>query len=451
MSRHLRRACVRIAIAIGLAAAVSPPRLVAGAQPSAIERALGFLLSQQIAALVDVTVNGTRVLDFPGDWPQQFSVPGGGGLVVRDVSPFTAAFIHHALTTIVPFDRRSLGATDVDLLAAHVMRRRAVRFMKGFASPTGAADAGTFGFWPYDIDPATPDPLLTLVLTAELRGPILGGRRVPINFPIYPSTLAIPSDADVTATTYAALLDDALWDGGTSSGVPFERFFVDWRDTGAVPRRLNPWWLPPASGAFLTWLTYRDQPFPRFPNDVDLVVNANVLYALGRYQRLAVPGAAEAAGLINLAVALGLHRGHLQEISNYYPDNFAFQYAVTRAYREGHVAALAPAVGVIAADLEAAARVRADGAVYWDHGAPQLNTAFAVLALLNAGRRGVLVDRAIDFLASEQNALGGFDEATFFVARTDGGQVSEFSSASFTTAMALEAFARHELAAVDRR
>jgi hypothetical protein len=168
--------------------------------------------------------------------------------------------------------------------------------------------------------------------------------------------------------------------------VAFERFLVDWRDLGVVPRRLNPPWLPPASGAFLTWLTYRHRPLPRFPNDVDLVVNANVLYALARYGRLGVPGADQAVALINLATALGLHRGRLEEITAYYPDNLAFGYAVSRAFFEGPVPALEPSVRILADDLEASVRFRPDGTAYWDKGEPHLNTAFAVLTLLNARR-----------------------------------------------------------------
>ncbi len=69
-----------------------------------------------------------------------------------------------------------------------------------------------------------------------------------------------------------------------------------------------------------------------------------------------------------------------------------------------------------------------------------------MLTLLNAGRRSGIVDRAIAYLMAEQNALGGFDEATFFIGRTDGGQVFELRSASLTTAVVLEALARDELA-----
>lgn len=429
-----------LALCVGLSV---PSSLVAGDRGSPIERAIGFLYLHQVRQPLDVVVDGVRVVDFPGNWPQHFNLQQWKAFGARDVSPFTVAFIHHALTHVVEENRRTVGLTRFDLNVARVMRRRAVAFMKRFESAPGAPDAGTFAFWPYDADPATPDLRLTLLLTAWLKGPILGGQRVPINLPIYPSPLAIPSDADVTATTYAALLDDAIVDRGPGSEVAFERFFVDWRDLRVVPRRLNPAWLPPGSGAFLTWLTYRDQPLPLFPNDVDLVVNANVLYALARYDRLDVPGVAEAVGLINLVTAAGLHRERLEEITHYYPDNLAFQYVVSRAFREGPVPALEPAVGILADDLEASVLLRADGAAYWDKGDPHLNTAFAVLTQLNAGRHTPIIDRAIDYLISEQNALGGFDEATFFVGRTDSGHIFEFTSASFTTAMVLEALVRH--------
>jgi len=408
---------------------------------SPIQRAIGYLASTQLRASLDLLVDGRRVVDFSGDWPESFSLTGDAALRIRDVSPFTVVFIHHALAQL---SVRTTGVTAGDLELARVMRRRAIRFARAFESPAGAPDAGTFAFWPYDTDPATPGPLLTLLLTGRLGGPILGGQRVPINMPAYPRTLAIPSDADVTATTYASLLDDEVEDGGSGSPVRFERFFVDWRDLGIVPRRVNPSWLAPASGTFLTWLTYRAQPLPIFPNDVDLVVNANVLYALGRYGRLTVPGVAEAVAAINLVTALGLHRDRLTELTQYYPDNFAVQYAVSRAFHEGRVSQLEPAVRVLADDLERAAIVRADGSVYWDHGDPQLNTAFAVLTLLNAGRRTPLVDRAIDYLVAEQGPLGGFPAATFFLARTDSGVTFHFSSAPFTTAIALEALARYQ-------
>ncbi len=411
-----------------------------------IKRALAFLLARQVQEPLDVMVDGERVRDYPGDWPQYFSLRGRPALRVRDASPFMVAFIHHSLTHVVKENREPLGLSRRDVRAAREMRQRAVSFLSRFESPVGAPDAGTFGFWPYDQHPESPKPRVEQALVSWLRGPILGGERVPLNLVVFPSPLAIPSDADVTATTYAALLDDARLDGGPGSDVPFHQFFVDWRDRGDVPRRLNPSWLPPASGVFLTWLTYREPGAPLFPNDVDLVVNANVLFALGRSGRLDVPGVPEAVEMIRLVTALGLHRDRFEELTEYYPDNFVFHYAVSRAYHEGGVTGLVPAVEILADDLETSAIERADGTAYWDRGAPQLNTAFAILTLLNAGRESPLVVRAAAYLASEQNRAGGYDAAPFFFGRADGGQVFEFSSAAFTTGMVLEALARTALA-----
>lgn len=436
-----------LTFALALGAAWPAAKALSADQAAApIRRALGFLLVRQVREPLDVFPGGERGRDYPSDWPQFFSLRGRPALRVRDVSPFMVAFIHHSLTQVVEENRRPLGLSRRDVRAARDMRRRAVEFLSRFESRAGAPDAGTFGFWPYDAHPGVPKPPVENALFAWLRGPILGGERVPLNLRVFPSPLAIPSDADVTATTYAALLDDARLDGGRVSDVPFQQFFVDWRDVGDVPRRLNPPWMAPATGAFLTWLTYREPSAPPFPNDVDLVVNANVLFALGRYHRLDVPGVPEAIELICQATALGLHRDHLEEITEYYPDNFVFHYAVSRAFHEGGVALLAPAVEILADDLEASAIERRDGSVYWDRGAPHLNTAFAILTLLNAGRETPLVARAAAFLAAEQNVAGGYDAPPFFFGRADGGQVFEFSSAAFTSAITLEALARHALA-----
>jgi hypothetical protein len=422
------------------------PAVSANENEASIRRAIRFLQAQQVEEPLDVVIDGERVRDLPGDWPQYFVLQGTKAPRVRDVSPFMVAFIHHALALAVEENRGPMGLRDRDIAAARKMRQRAVQFLSRFESSENAPDAGTFAFWPYDGNPDFPRPAVERALISWLRGPVLGGARVPWNLRIFPTPLAIPSDADVTATTYAVLLDDAQIDSGPDRATPFHTFFADWRDLGVVPRRKNPSWLPPESGAFLTWLTYREPGAPLFPNDVDLVVNANVLFALGRYGRLDVPGVAEAVELIDRVVALGLHRDRIGEVAEYYPDNLVFHYAVSRAFHEGVVVELAPAVETLADELEAAAIESADGTAHWDRGAPHLNTAFALLTLLNAGRKTGLAGRAATYIAREQRRAGGYDTAPFFFGRADGGQVFEFSSAAFSTAMALEALSRYELA-----
>lgn len=417
------------------------PATRADPRGDAVRRALFYLQLTQVKRPLDVTVGGLRVRDEPGDWPQRFRLAGSDGFAVRDVSPFTVAFIHHALTAIDDADP-TLGLGPGDVERARALRRRAAGFLRRFESPPGSPDAGTFGFWPPDTDPDRPRPLTEALLMAWLQGPILGGDRVPLNLVIYPAPMAVPTDADVTAAVAVALRDDARLDGGPEAPVPLAGFVADWRDLGEVPLRRSPDWLPPASGAFLTWLAYTAGPPGTAPNDVDLVVNANVLFALGRLDRLDTPGVADAVALIDAVVAAGVHRDEPESITEYYPDNLAFRFAVSRAYGEGGVWQLGPAVEILADEVEASAIHEPDGTAHWDLGAPQLDTAFAVLTLVHAGRGGELVDAAVAYLIREQGALGGYDEATFFVARADGGQVFEFSSRAFTTAMVLEAIVR---------
>ncbi|MBX7257727.1 MAG: hypothetical protein K1Y02_15305 [Candidatus Hydrogenedentes bacterium] len=422
--------------------------LCAGCPPSksSLSQALGFLQVTQTTSWEESTGASGSAADFEGDWPQFFHFKSVPNYRIREVSPFVVAFIHHALTLIHESNADALGLSQAEIDAARNMRQRAVLFMKRFESAEGEPDAHTYGFWPHDRNSLSPISPLETLAQSIMKGPLLGGDRVPLNLDYFPRALAIPTDADVTATTYTTLLDDALLDGGPGPAVSFEQFFADWRDTGAIPLRLTPDWLPHASGAYLTWLSYLAPPDAPIPNDVDLVVDANVLYALARHGKTDTPGFAETVALINSAVQQGLHRTRFEDLSSYYPDSFVFHYCVSRAYFEGPVPGLAAAVNALADDLEASARIRADGTVCWDKGDPHLNTAFAVLTLLNAGRDSELLDGAIDYLqASQDPRCGSWNEAVFFIARTDGGQVIEWESSALTTAMALEAIARFRL------
>ena len=453
----------------------------AGASPLA--RALHYLQTTQTTADEEARSGA----DWAGDWPQYVAPNDAPDVSIRDVSPFMVTFIHHALTRatddfaqMTPGQRAALGVPPEASDDARAMRQAAVVFMRRFEVPAGDPAAGTYGFWPRDRLPATPpDWLLSGLAFSYFRGPVLVGTLGPATIGFYPPLLAIPPDADDTATIYAALLDDGVHDAGTApemtyapdmgqvpadgtgdavspvlrrtrrsdaTGARLARFFSDWRDLGQAPRRLNPPWLPAASGAFLTQLAYDDPPGVPTPNDVDLVVNANVLRALARYGRLDTPGAAEAVALINAAVAAGYQRTAPDEISIYYPDNFAFHYCVSRAYREGPVAGLAPAVAGLADELEATVLWRDDGTAYWDKGDPALNTALAALTLMNADRRGPTLDAAIAYLLSQQDAVyGGWPAGVFFVGRMTNGAVLGWRSAAMTTAMCLEALCEYEV------
>jgi hypothetical protein len=423
--------------ACGSTAGPSP----AGSSPElkAIEGAFSFLRNQQVI----VTTQERGAVDYEGNWPQFFFLKELPSVRIRDVSPFIVSFIHHALAHLVEDHAGALGLNPEQLATARSMRQQAIDLLRQFEAAPWDPARGTYGFWPYDVaGPSFTVPVQSALL-ALAKGPVLHGMRTPINFDIFPDALAIPSDADVTATTFAALLDDALLDGGNGVRSSPETFLSDWRDTGEVPLRFRPSWLPEESGVFLTWLPYGS---PWTPNDVDLVVNANVLFALARYGLLEAPGVSEAIDLINQATRQGLHRTHHEEIALYYPDNYCFHYAVSRAYCEGPVPALQPAVEILADDLERSSLEDNDGAAHWDKGTPELNTAFAVLTLMNAGRRTPLIAKGIKYLNPRQFVPpGNRAEGVFFFGRSDGGLEIRWVSQSFTAAMILEALCRFAL------
>jgi hypothetical protein len=421
-----------------------PTPLPADASAPPIVRGLHYLRVTQVTPDEEALTGG----DFAGDWPQYFHVDTNPPVRVRDISPFVVTFIHHALSLITDENLAALDLGPADAADAREMRRAAVAFLWRFEAPASDPAAGTFGFWPYWRPIRSPqDCLLALLGLRVLGGPVLMGTRGPGNISFFPLSLAIPTDADDTATVYVALLDDALLDGGPLLNPPLDRYFTDWRDTGQVPRRLNPDWLEPTSGAFLTWLAYESPPGCPRPNDVDLLVNADILYALARHDLLDTPGVDEAVALINRTTLAGYHITRLEEVSDYYPDNLAYQYCISRAYHEGPVPALRPAVERFADELLASVQSGADGVAYWDHGDPHLNTAFAVLTLLNAGRAGPTVDAAVQYLLDEQDAtFGNWAESTFFIARADSGMIVPWTSTALTTAIAIEAICRHRLA-----
>ena len=411
---------------------------------SAISRALHYLdLTQVTPAQEDKTGR-----DFAGNWPQYFHVNQQPDIRIRDISPFMATFIHHSLTHITSENQPVLEILSADVEKAQKMRSAAISLMRRFEAQPRSHGAGTFGFWPSQEGSLNlNERLFSLFIQLQLKGPRLRGTRVPTNIDCFPPEFAIPHDADSTSTVYAALLESAKVDEESLTDIHFERFFSDWRDLGHIPLRLNPKWLPPASGAFLTWLAYgfsQDRPVE---NDVDLVVNANVLFALARYGHLDIPGVEDAITLINKATLAGYHNSEVDRISDYYPNNFAFHYCVSRAYYEGPVPGLKPSVERLADELEASAKRNCEGAVFWNQGDPHLNTAFAILTLLNAGRNGFLVNAAVEYLESQQDpSFGNWKEAVFFIGRPESGLVIRWSSSALTTAIALEALCRYRLA-----
>jgi len=102
--------------ALALGAASPAARALAGDESAVtLRRALSFLLARQVQEPLDIFIGDERVRDYPGDWPQFFSLRGTPALRVREVSPFMVAFIHHSLTHVVEENRESLGLSRRDV------------------------------------------------------------------------------------------------------------------------------------------------------------------------------------------------------------------------------------------------------------------------------------------------------------------------------------------------
>ncbi|MBN1343251.1 MAG: hypothetical protein JXQ73_11260 [Phycisphaerae bacterium] len=413
---------------------------------SSIALALRYLAGTQFET--DQTVLNRAA--YGGDWPQCYTVL-GSGLYTRDTNPFLATYIHHALALVRGEHRDALGLTDGDVEAARNARTSAVGLMRRFETGGGGEDAGTFGFWPVARPRWAPgDLIVSTFINSFWTSWQATGDRQPVNVSFFPANHSAGPDSDDTASIHAALLDHHLLDGGPAVTERFERFLADWRDLGQVPLGDEASWLDPNehTGAFLTWLTYRDPANRPSPNHVDVVVNANILYALGRYGRLNTPGVTEAVALINRAIQTGVHRSNPHALSFFYPNNLALHYSVVRACYEGGASDLLPAADGLVADLYGSAFSDARGFRFWHRGDPHLNTAFAVATLVTAGEVGDIVKGGVDYLAAEQDPeLGSWEAGPFFGAYLDNGWQVRWVSAALTTAIALEALVKYELLA----
>lgn len=206
----------------------------------------------------------------------------------------------------------------------------------------------------------------------------------------------IPADADDTAVAlahfqvFSSKYAQADLDELASS-------LLSYRDFNRTKEDGRDGWKEGESGAFLTWLKDENldrehrflQPesgvMPLGVNNVDCVVNANILFALGLTQTgQEAEEAIETSSKLMLKAAAGKH---WPQCGLYYPQKMLFPYALTRAYRDGGVdnPHLGQAMAIILSDL--LSEQKDSGA--FDGGADQskdLSTALAVTSLLNIGK-----------------------------------------------------------------
>ena len=206
----------------------------------------------------------------------------------------------------------------------------------------------------------------------------------------------IPADADDTAVALAHYQTFSAEKSPAELEV-LANSLLNFRDLDRSKEDGRDQWKEGQSGAFLTWLKDenldRDHRFlnpelgimPLGVNNVDCVVNANVLFALG----LSNPGqeadeAIEASSKLMLRAAAGKH---WPGCGLYYPQKMLFPYAISRAYRDGGIdnQYMEQAMAILLSDLLA----EQENTGAFSGGTDQskdLSTALAVVSLLNIGK-----------------------------------------------------------------
>jgi hypothetical protein len=312
---------------VGSATALAAPPTRAELQDG-FKSALAYLAATQITA-PDRLQDGVRL---EGEWPSYVR----GNIIdddrvsaIYDSNAFVPMFVTYPLLAL---DDASLPAGAQRIKA---MKRRVLPLLeRWYVKPDGRAN-----FWP---------------TVGGFHGPAQIYETLPQSRALAP-IFDIADDADDTAvarvTMLSVLAEFPTW--ADELHIPTARdtglLFSARRDTDRVrsdPREEG--WKPRDTGAFMTWLDDEERPGNRLPiafalaNNVDCTVTANALYAQGLGERLAgtvkdVAGYQDSCALLRQVIlarqfpACGL----------YYPAEWLFPYAVSRAFADGGADCLA--------------------------------------------------------------------------------------------------------------
>ena len=222
----------------------------------------------------------------------------------------------------------------------------------------------------------------------------------------------IPPDLDDTAVAFASLREN---------GIPIEDSGLEYSLNFRAPEGLFYTWINEEK-----WLNTSDPLYWYYKqNDIDIVVNANMLYALS----LAGKQAPEVSDYLNNYIT----NNSFTDSTVYYNDPYIQLYMFTRAYADGHVKDLKPSMPVIRNYL--LSTQKPDGS--WGN---EINTSLAAVSLLNTGYKGKALDNAIGYIVSTQRNDGGWQEIGV---STGGIWPVYIGSEDFTTAFSLEALGKY--------
>ncbi|VVB89107.1 Prenyltransferase and squalene oxidase repeat protein [uncultured archaeon] len=223
----------------------------------------------------------------------------------------------------------------------------------------------------------------------------------------------IPPDMDDTAVAFASLREN---------GIPIEESGLEYALNFRNSDGLFNTWINEEK-----WLNKSDPLYLYFKqNDIDIVVNANMLYALS----LAGKQEPDVSSSINNYIM----NNSFVNPTLYYNDPYIQLYMFTRAYKDGNVTDLGPSMPIIINYL--LSTQKEDGS--WGN---EMNTSQAAVSLLNTGYKGRALDKAIEHILSTQRNDGGWAEIGV---KTGGIMPDYVGSEDFTTAFSLEALSKYD-------
>ncbi len=199
------------------------------------------------------------------------------------------------------------------------------------------------------------------------------------------------------------------------------------RDVNRVKEDGRDRWKGKSTGAYLTWLKREDLPvfsscetgvIPLGVNNVDVVINANILFSLSLNQRQGIAGYTESLYLLKRVI----FENKWKEASLYYPQKLMFPYALSRAWRDGNIkdTLMQEAVARMLTDLIALQQEYGKDNPFLKGAFPggkeksdDFSTALGLCALLNIGenvavKRGIrrlyheAIEAAVRFLIKEK-------------------------------------------------
>lgn len=424
---------------------VAQPALQAAAARVAVTKALRYLYDTQIKA-PDTLGNNVRLR---GEWPSYVrgSVADDSRLhALYDSNAFVPMFVSYPLSLLDD------AALENDQQKLKEMRERTLALLQHwYLKPNGEMN-----FWPTVDAFHGPQQIAAALPFTRTLGPIFD----------------IANDADDTAAYYVM----ALKSGVSGVSKDFPNIFVPWVDKNRVRKDdRESSWKPEGTGAYMTWLTDEDKPHNKQPvafalaNNVDCLVLGNVLYAIGLNAKInggdaSPPGQAESCALARDVI----EKKSYPNCALYYPPQWLFPYAISRAFRDGGTECLAPSMGSLTTSILAAQA--ADGS--WNDTGSYANlpndvnsqekefrgdarsysTALNLITLLNVGAShwpdrdatGAAIEKGISFLLSNIVTEDGkefWQGGVFFSSSYQA--IARWKSRPYTTAVVLEAMIKY--------